>query len=70
MIKNYLKIAWRNLWKNKIFSAINIVGLAIGMAACILIMVFVFYEKNFDRLKLKQFKVDELEKTTGVVPSM
>jgi hypothetical protein len=30
MIKNYLTIAWRNLWKNKVFSAINIVGLAIG----------------------------------------
>ncbi|MBS1529644.1 MAG: ABC transporter permease, partial [Bacteroidetes bacterium] len=48
MIKNYLKIAWRNLWKNKVFSAINIIGLAVGMAACIVIMLFVHYEKSFD----------------------
>ncbi|MBS1525083.1 MAG: ABC transporter permease [Bacteroidetes bacterium] len=48
MIKNYFKVAWRNLWKNKVFSAINIVGLAVGMAACIVIMLFVFYEKSFD----------------------
>lgn len=31
MIKNYLKIAWRNLWRNREFSSVNIVGLAIGM---------------------------------------
>ena len=33
MIKNYFKIAWRNLWKNKIFSVVNIIGLAVGMAS-------------------------------------
>lgn len=48
MIKNYIKVAWRNLWKNKVFSAINIIGLAVGMAACIVIMLFVHYEKSFD----------------------
>ncbi|HVS94647.1 MAG TPA: ABC transporter permease [Mucilaginibacter sp.] len=51
MIKNYLKVAWRNLWKNKVFSAINIVGLAVGMAACIVIMLFVHYEKSFDNFQ-------------------
>jgi putative ABC transport system permease protein len=53
MLKNYFKIAWRNLWKNKAFSAINIMGLAIGMAACIIIMLFVFYERSFDNIHSK-----------------
>lgn len=44
MIRNYFKIAWRNLWKSKVFSAINIVGLAVGMAAFMVIMMFVAYE--------------------------
>ena len=34
MLKNYLTVAWRNLRKHKLYTAINIVGLAIGMAAC------------------------------------
>lgn len=51
MIKNYIKVAWRNLWKNKVFSAINIIGLAVGMAACIVIMLFVHYEKSFDNFQ-------------------
>ncbi len=48
MIKNYFKIAFRNLKKNKGFTAINIVGLAIGMAAAILIMLWVSSQLNFD----------------------
>src|SRR5215467_2603380 len=49
MFKNYFKIAWRNLWKNKIFSAINIIGLAIGMAACLLILQYVSFELSYDQ---------------------
>ena len=49
MIKNYLKIAWRNLWKNPVYSGINIAGLAIGVAACLLITLFVRDERSFDR---------------------
>jgi putative ABC transport system permease protein len=45
MFKNYLKIAFRNLWKNKGFSAINIFGLAAGMACTLLIFLFVKDEK-------------------------
>ncbi len=48
MIKNYLKIAFRNLWKYKAFSFINLTGLAIGMAVCILILLWVQDELNFD----------------------
>jgi len=62
MIKNYLKIAWRNIWKNKVFSAINIVGLSVGMAACIVIMLFVSYEKSFDNFHTKNiYKLNEVQ---------
>ena len=68
MIKNYFKIAFRNLWKNKAFSTINILGLAIGMAACIVIMLFVFYEKSFDRMHAKNiYRLDEVQKFEGMV---
>jgi putative ABC transport system permease protein len=49
MLKNYFKIAFRNLWKNKGYSAINIIGLAIGIATCLLISLFVIDELSFDR---------------------
>ena len=70
MIKNYLKTAWRNLWKNKVFSAINIIGLAIGMAACTVIMLFVFYEKSFDNFHKKNiYRLNEVQKFEGMVAS-
>ncbi|TDO23965.1 ABC transporter permease [Pedobacter duraquae] len=47
-----LKIAFRNLWKHKGFSAINIGGLAIGMACCLILLLYVNYEWSYD----KQFK--------------
>ena len=49
MIKNYFKTAWRNLRKNKTFSLINIAGLSIGMAACLLILQYVSFELSFDQ---------------------
>lgn len=48
MIRNYLKTAWRNLLKNKAFSAINIFGLALGMASSLLIVLWVLDETNMD----------------------
>lgn len=45
MLKNYLTLAFRNLWRNKTFSFINVVGLSIGMAVCISILLFVRFEK-------------------------
>ncbi len=47
MIKNYLKIAWRNLWRNKFFSAINILGLALGLACSVLILLWVQNEFEY-----------------------
>src|SRR5580698_2424543 len=48
MIKNFFKIAFRNLWRSKGFSAINIFGLAIGMASAILILLWIQNEMSFD----------------------
>jgi putative ABC transport system permease protein len=68
MVKNYLKIAWRNLWKHKGYSLLNILGLATGMAACIVIMLFVFYEKSFDTIHTKNvYRLDEVQKFEGMV---
>lgn len=53
MLQNYLKIAWRNLLKNKAFSFINIMGLAIGISVCFIIMLFVQNELNYDRFNEK-----------------
>jgi len=57
MIKNYLKVAWRNLIKSKGYSAINIGGLAVGMAVAMMIALWVYdelsfdkYHKNYDRI--------------------
>ena len=49
MIKNYLTVAIRNIARNKTFSAINILGLAIGMACCILILLYVQDDLSYDR---------------------
>ncbi|HEY8930863.1 MAG TPA: ABC transporter permease [Mucilaginibacter sp.] len=49
MIKNYLKIAWRNILNNKVYSALNMVGLAAGMAVALLIGLWVNYQYSFDR---------------------
>ena len=68
MLKNFLTIALRNLGKNKAFSIINIFGLAIGIAACIVIMLFVFYEKSFDAMHSKNiYRLDEVQAFPGMV---
>ncbi|MEP7373249.1 MAG: ABC transporter permease [Chitinophagaceae bacterium] len=49
MIKNYLKVAWRNLVKSKVFSFINILGLTIGITVCMMIFLFIMNEFSFDK---------------------
>ncbi|MVM29123.1 FtsX-like permease family protein [Spirosoma sp. HMF4905] len=49
MLSNYLTIAFRNLWRHKAFTAINIIGLAVGLATCLLIVLFVLHELSYDR---------------------
>ena len=53
MFKNYLKIAFRNIIRNKFYSSINIAGLAVGMACCIFIFLWVQNEMRFDRFHEK-----------------
>lgn len=53
MLRNYLKITFRNLWRQKGFSFINIMGLAVGMAACFLIFLYVIFEKSYDSFHSK-----------------
>ena len=48
MLKNYFKIAWRNLMKNKTFSFINIFGLSAGLACCMLIVLYLYNEVSYD----------------------
>ncbi|HXR82822.1 MAG TPA: ABC transporter permease [Hanamia sp.] len=57
MFKNYLKIAIRNLWKNKGFSAINIIGLASGLAICLLILFYVNNELGYDHYNTKADRI-------------
>ena len=49
MLSSYFKIAWRNVVGNPLFSAINVIGLAIGLACCIIITLFVRYELSYDQ---------------------
>lgn len=48
MFKNYVKVILRNAWKHKGFSFLNIAGLGIGMAACVLILLYVQHEVSYD----------------------
>ena len=49
MIRNYLKIAGRNIQNNKLFSYINVFGLAIGLTCCMLISMYLFKEFSYDK---------------------
>jgi putative ABC transport system permease protein len=53
MLRNYLTVAFRNILKNKVFSGINILGLGIGLAACLLIVQFVHYQLSYDTFHAK-----------------
>jgi ABC-type antimicrobial peptide transport system permease subunit len=49
MLLNHLKLAWRNLKNNRMFSGINIVGLSLGLAITILLFMFISYERSYDK---------------------
>jgi putative ABC transport system permease protein len=65
MIRNYLKVALRNILRHKAFSFINIVGLAVGMACCLLILLFVRDELSFDRYHSNADRIFRLEDSFG-----
>ena len=57
MIRSYLKIAWRNMMRHKAYSGINILGLAIGIAACLLILQYVSYELSYENFQAKRSQI-------------
>ncbi len=76
MFKNYLKIAWRNLWKNKGYTFINVGGLAIGMAVTLIIGLWIQDELNYnnyfkDKSKIAQvFQSQTFNGETGTGPAI
>lgn len=66
MIRNYFKTAWRNLWKNKSYSFINVIGLAIGLAAVFIIALWVQHQFRYDNFYSHQDDLYKVRlKTTG-----
>lgn len=63
MIRNYFKIAWRNLIRNKSFSLINILGLAVSMSICLLIIMIVIDQYSFDKYHTKKDRVYRIHST-------
>src|ERR1700753_4078867 len=61
MLKNYFLVAWRGLWKNRVFSVVNIFGLAIGLGVCLLIALFVANELSYDRYNEKADRIYRLD---------
>src|SRR5579871_1506597 len=59
MLKNFFKVAFRNLWRSKGFSAINIIGLAIGMASAIIILLWIQNEMSYDQFHEKRGRIYE-----------
>ena len=57
MIRNYIKIAWRNIRKNKLYSAVNIIGLTTGIAACLLIGLYIWNEVTYDNFHDKADRI-------------
>jgi len=57
MFRNYLKTAFRNLLKNKFYTSINIIGLAVGLATCLLILLYVLDELSYDRYNVNAERI-------------
>ena len=65
MFRNYWKIAWRNLTKNKAFTLINVLGLALGLTTCLLIVFYVFDELSYDRYNEKLERIYRVNTDVG-----
>lgn len=78
MNKNYFKLALRNIGNNKLFSAINILGLATGLTCCLLMILFIMNEIRYDKFHVRSgqiFRVtsipeDAAEKSLAVTPAL
>src|ERR1700759_5333907 len=60
MLRSYLKVAFRNIRRNKVFSVLNITGLAIGMASAMLILLWINDEMGYDRFFTKTGRIYEM----------
>src|ERR1700748_1592979 len=61
MLVNYLRIAWRNMVKNKTFSLVNIIGLSLGISVCFIIMMYVQSELSYDRYNKNADRIARIE---------
>lgn len=77
MLANYFKIAFRNLWRQRGYAALNIIGLAVGMACCLLMILYVQHELSFDRFHVNadhiyrlnlSAKMGEMDEVVGGTP--
>ncbi len=66
MLRSYIKIAFRNLWKNRLFSALNIVGMGIGMAAVGLMSLYVIHELSYDRFHANADRIVRVVRDYGM----
>ena len=64
MLKNFFKVAWRNILRQKGLSFINITGLAIGMAFAMLIGLWIQYETSFDKFHVNADRIAIVRKNT------
>jgi putative ABC transport system permease protein len=66
MFQNYFKTAWRNIFRNRVFSAIEICSLSIGLSVCMLIILYTKDEISFDRFHTKQSRIYRVVQTMQV----
>lgn len=64
MIGHYVKVATRNMWKQKLYAFINVFGLAVGLAVCILLFLYVRHEWSYDRFHEKQEQIYRVTRNT------
>jgi putative ABC transport system permease protein len=67
MYKNYIKTAWRNLWKGRVFNLMNVIGLSVAIACCVLLFLIVSYEFSYDKFHKNLPAIHQLHFTSNRV---
>ena len=73
MLKSYFLIAWRNLWRNKVYSLINLFGLSLGLASCLILFLYTGDEASYDQfhdLKDRIFRITVTHTSGGETRKM
>ena len=60
MLKNYFKVAFRSLWRQPGYTALNIIGLTVGIASSLIILLYIFHETSFDKQHSKADRIYRL----------